>query len=114
MCSTPGSKNQGWLTSQDGINEQRWIFEGGLARQSFLYIAERALDADAYLINGMCSFRSGPEGLPQRPLHLAVELEDALAKPILGHDIALYWRVFRTLGLASEGQHGRLLDGLHA
>ncbi len=107
-------RDQGWFTSQEEINEQRWIFEGGLALRSFLYVAERAPEADAYLINGMCNFRSGPGGLPQRPLHLAVELEDALGKPVLGHDIALYWRVFRTLGLAPEGWHGQLLDGLHA
>ncbi len=108
-------KDQGWFESQEEVNERRWVFEGDLALKSFLYVAERAPEADAYLINGMCNFRSGPGGSPRRPLHLAAELEAALGKPVVGHDIALYWRVFRSLGLAPEGRRqGRLLDSLHA
>ncbi len=62
--------DQGWFDTQEAVNECRWVFDGDLALKSFEYVAEQAPNADAYLINGMCNFRSGPEGLPQRPVHL--------------------------------------------
>lgn len=83
------SIDQGWFASQEEVNGHRWVFDGSLALDSFLYVAEQALNADAYLINGMCNFRSGSGGLPQRPLHVAAELEAELGKPVIGHDIAL-------------------------
>lgn len=36
----------------------------------------------------------------QRPLHLAAGLESLLGKPVIGHDIALYWRIYKSLGVA--------------
>lgn len=104
--------DQGWFPDQDSINDCRWVFEGELAFQSFDHVAEQAPDADAYLINGMCNFRSGPNGLPQRPLHLVRALESRLGKPVIGHDTALYWRIFKSLGIAPETPQGRLLESL--
>ena len=106
--------DQGWFDSQDEINAKRWIFDGDLAEKSFAYTAEMAPGADAYLINGMCNFRSGPGGVPERPLHLTPRLEEMLGKPVIGHDTALYWTIFRDLGITPDGQHGRLLESLDA
>ena len=80
--------------------------------KSFTYVAEQAPDADAYLINGMCNFRTGPGGIPQRPLHLAAGLESLLGKPVIGHDIALYWRIYKSLGIAPVTPQGALLESL--
>ena len=104
--------DQGWFASQEAVNDHRWVFDGDLALKSFTYVAEQAPNADAILINGMCNFRSGPDGRPQRPLHLTPMLEDALGKPVIGHDTALYWRIFKSLGLAPTSPQGRLLDTL--
>ena len=104
--------DQGWFDSQDAVNDCRWVFDGDLAEKSFAYVAEQAPDSDVYLINGMCNFRSGPEGLPERPLHLTKQLEAMLDKPVVGHDTALYWRIFKTLGIAPTLPRGRLLEGL--
>ena len=104
--------DQGWFETQDAVNAHRWVFEGDLAQKSFEYVAEQAPNADAYLINGMCNFRSGPMGQPQRPLHLIKQLETVTGKPVIGHDTALYWRIFKTLGIAPEGSHGQLLESL--
>ena len=104
--------DQGWFPSQEAVNECRWVFEGDLAMKSFEYVAEQAPDADAYLINGMSNYRSGPNGQPQRPLHLTPAIEERLGKPIVAHDTALYWRVFKTLGLKPVGNHGHLLESL--
>ena len=49
---------------------------------------------------------------PQRPLHLTPAIEERLGKPIVAHDTALYWRVFKTLGLKPVGNHGHLLESL--
>ena len=106
--------DQGWFDSQEAVNAKRWIFDGDLAQKSFEYVAEQAPTADAYLINGMCNFRSGPNGLPQRPLHLTSMLETRLGKPVVGHDTALYWRIFKSLGLAPVTPQGLLLESLHA
>ena len=104
--------DQGWFPSQEIVNDHRWVFDGDLALKSFEYVAEQAPDADAYLINGMCNFRSGPNGLPQRPLQLTETLEAALGKPVIGHDTALYWRVFKSLGLRPDVSRGTLLNSL--
>ena len=106
--------DQGWFSDQEEVNSYRWVFDGDLAMKSFLYVAEQAPNADAYLINGMCNFRSGPNGLPQRPVHLTRELEATLGKPVIGHDTALYWRIFRSLGLGPVTPQGQLLESLNA
>jgi maleate cis-trans isomerase len=105
--------DQGWFASQEAVNDHRWVFEGDLAQKSFEYVAEQAPNADAYLINGMCNFRTGPNGQPQRPVHLIETLEATLGKPVIGHDTALYWRILKTLGLAPVKPQGHLLDSLH-
>ncbi|MEM7733931.1 MAG: hypothetical protein AAF280_14285 [Pseudomonadota bacterium] len=104
--------DQGWFDSQDTVNDMRWVFEGDLALKSFELVADEAPNADAYLINGMCNFRTGPGGLPQRPLHLTEMLEGALGKPVIGHDTALYWRIFKSLRLAPTRPMGQLLATL--
>ena len=103
---------RGFFPNQEAINDCRWVFEGDLATKSFDRVAELAPEADAIIISGMCNFRTGPGGQPQRPLHLIPMLEDRLGKIVIGHDTALYWRVFKTLGLKPEGPHGRLLGTL--
>ncbi len=104
--------DQGWFDSQDAVNDHRWVFEGDLALKSFQYVAEQAPDADAYLINGMCNFCRTSDGLPQRPVHFTHQLEEALGKPVIGHDTALYWRIMKTLGIAPVTQQGSLLSSL--
>ena len=104
--------DQGWFSSQEEVNARRWVFEGDLAAKSFDYVAEVAPNADAYLINGMCNFRSGPGGLLERPVHLTGMLEERLGKPVVGHDTALYWRVFKSLGLKPVASRGTLLESL--
>ena len=106
--------DQGWFDSQQAINDCRWVFDGELARKSFEYVAEQAPNADAYLANGMCNFRTGPNGQPQRMMHQTVALESMLGKPVVAHDTALYWRVFKTLSLAPTQSLGILLNQLDA
>ena len=35
-----------------------------------------------------------------------------LDKPVIGHDVALYWRIFKTLGMAPVTKQGSLLTSL--
>ena len=104
--------DQGWFASQEEVNAKRWIFDGDLARQSFSYVADKAPTADAILINGMCNFRTGPAGMPQRPVHLEAELETLVGRPVIGHDTALYWRIMRDLVIAPTTRQGKLLESL--
>jgi len=104
--------DQGWFADQAAVNACRWVFDGELAERSFLHVAENAPRVDAYLANGMCNFRSGPDGRPERLLHLTPKLESVLGKPVVAHDTALYWRVFRSLGVEPTGCHGTLLESL--
>ena len=66
-------------------------------------VAARLHPAGAYALLG-CPLREVTE--------LAVELEDLVGKPIIASDSALYWRLFKTRGLAPSGRHGRLLSTL--
>ena len=74
-----------------------------------LRVAERAPQADAIVVNGMPNFRRS-DGLPQRIVSLQAGLEGLTGKPIVSSDSALYWRIFKTLGLKPTRAHGRLLS----
>lgn len=102
--------DQGLIATQEECNARSWCFDGDLAAKSMKYVADRAPNVDAYLANGMCNFRRAGDGLPQRFVALEVELEDMLGKPLITHDNALYWRIFKTLGLAPTTRQGRLLS----
>jgi maleate cis-trans isomerase len=105
----------GLYDTQDRVNEQVWIFPGEMAERSMLRVAELAPDAEAVVVNGMPNFR-GADGLPRRVVSLAVslanDLEAAIGKPIVASDLALYWRIFKTLGVGPIGDRGRLLSTL--
>ncbi|MEM8644824.1 MAG: hypothetical protein AAGF86_00630 [Pseudomonadota bacterium] len=103
--------DMGFYDTQEEVNECTWIFPGDLAEASMTYAAEQAPDADAIVVNGMPNFRRA-DGLPQRTLAFAPELEAKLGKPIVSSDFALYWNIFKTLGVAPDGDHGRLLATL--
>ena len=104
--------DQGWFATQEEVDDCIWCFDEDLLWASFDYVAEQAPQAEAYLINGMSNYRRPSDGLAQRPVHHEKALENRLGKPIIGHDTALYWRLFKTLGLAPETDQGRLLSSL--
>ncbi|MBK02815.1 MAG: hypothetical protein CL464_10225 [Acidimicrobiaceae bacterium] len=103
--------DQGWYDDQQTVNDRTWIFPGDLASDSMRRVAESAPRAEAILVNGMPNWRR-PDGLPQRTLARVSELEAQVDKPVISADVALYWAIFRTLGVAPSGNHGRLLDSL--
>jgi len=104
--------DQGWFNTQDEVNALRWIFDADLAAKSFRFVADQAPDVDAYLANGMCNWRTGPNGQPERLLHQTPMLESMLDKPVIGHDTALYWRIYKSLGIKPVGENGQLLGSL--
>ncbi len=104
--------DQGLIESQEVCNAQIWCFDGGLAEKSMRYVADKAPNVDAYLACGMCNFRRAEDGLAERFVSLETGLESMLEKPVVTHDNALYWRVFKTLGLAPTTKQGVLLSSL--
>lgn len=104
--------DQGWFDTQQQVDDCIWCFDEDLIWKSFDYVADKAPNVDAYLINGMSNYRRAADGIAQRPVHYAAALEARLNAPVIGHDIALYWRIYKTLGLAPEGDHGSLLSSL--
>ncbi len=105
--------DQGFFAAQDEVNACTWIFPDELAEASMLRVAEQAPGAEAMIVIGMPNFRRN-DGLPQRIAALEADLEDAAGMPLVGSDVALYWRIFRTLGIAPSGRHGRLLTNLRS
>lgn len=101
----------GLYETQEEVNDQIWLFPGEMAERSMLRVAELAPEADAIVVNGMPNFLRA-DSLPQRIVSLETRLEDLIDKPIVASDVALYWRIFKTLGLAPIGAHGRLLSTL--
>ena len=106
--------DQGWFPSQQAVDDCIWCFDEELLWKSFDFVAEQAPEVDAYLINGMSNYRRPSDGLARRPLHHVAALEKRLGKPVIGHDIALYWRIFKTLGIRPERAEGQLLSSLEA
>ncbi len=104
--------DQGWFKTQQEVNDCIWCFDGDLAEKSFAYVSDKAPNADAYLANGMSNYRRASDGLAQRFVSLEVGLESMLGKPLVTHDNALYWRMFKTLGIAPVTQQGQLLSSI--
>ena len=104
--------DQGWFNAQTDVDRCVWCFDESLLWDSFDYVADKAPNVDAYLINGMSNYRRPSDGLAQRPVHHAEALESRLGRPVIGHDTALYWRVFKTLGITPDIAHGQLLSSL--
>ncbi len=103
--------DQGFYTTQDAVNDCVWIFPNDLAMRSMEKMAAMAPDVEAILVNGMPNWRDA-NGLPKRALYYTPAWEAMLGKPVISSDTALYWNIFRTLGTAPSGSHGRLLDSL--
>lgn len=103
--------DQGFYQNQEQVNDLTWIFPGDLARKSMEYVADQTPQAEAIVVNGMPNFRR-QDGLPQRMVSIAEELETNIGKPIVSSDFALYWRIFKTLGISPLGDHGALLRTL--
>ena len=76
-----------------------------------LRVAELAPQAEAIVVNGMPNFRRS-DGQPQRIVSVQTQLEALTGKPIVSSDSALYWRIFKTLGLVPTQPHGCLLSKL--
>ncbi|MEM8775962.1 MAG: hypothetical protein AAGF53_13070 [Pseudomonadota bacterium] len=103
--------DHGLMSTQEEVNEATWIFPGYFATRSFEYVAEKAPDADAIVIIGMPNFRRA-DGLPQRPVSILRDIERHIGKPIISSDCALYWNVFRSLGVTPIGKLPCLLASL--
>ena len=103
--------DQGWYDNQEIVNEATWIFPGDLALKSTHYTVQHAPDVDAVLVNGMSNYRDA-DGLPQRFVSLAADIEAVVEKPVIAADISLYWQIFRTLGVEPLGRQGSLLSSL--
>ena len=103
--------DHGLVANQEEVNDATWIFPNDFAIRSFEYVAEQAPEADALVIIGMPNFRRA-DGLPQRPVSILREIEAAIGKPIIASDCALYWNVFRTLGVAPVGEQPHILASL--
>ncbi len=101
----------GLYDDQQEVNAKTWIFPGEIAVESMQRIAELAPNVDAYVVNGMPNFRRA-DGLPRRMVSLECDLEQMVGKPIVSSDSALYWRIFKTLGVAPTTRQGRLLSTL--
>ena len=104
--------DQGIFETQQEVNDSHWIFPGHVWAESMARVAEAAPTADVILVNGMSDYRRASDGLPQRPATLSRETEASLGKTIIGSDTALYWRIFKTLGVAPVGDQAHLLSTL--
>ncbi|MHC8508767.1 MAG: aspartate racemase/maleate isomerase family protein [Rhodospirillales bacterium] len=104
--------DQGFFETQQSCNDCVWVFPGDMFAQSMRRVAEAAPGAEAVVINGMPNFRTGPGGLPRRPVSLARAFEAETGLPCVASDIALYWRLFKTLGVAPVGDVPGLLARL--
>lgn len=101
----------GFYETQEEVNQFNWIFPREIAAASMERVVEQAPQTEAIVVNGMPNFR-GADGLPQRIVSLAGDLEEQLGKPIVASDVALYWRIFKTLALAPSEQQGLLFSTL--
>lgn len=99
---------ENWVTqrvfqTQAESDRVAWHFEPEPAIAGILHAATAAPEADAIFALG--------GGV--RTIDIAANLEARINKPVIGADVAMYWRAFQHLGLKPrEKGHGRLLDSL--
>ena len=105
--------DQGLYEDQQVVNDRTWIFSESDAFESMRRVAERAPDADAILLNGMPNWRR-ENAIPVRTVTLAAALEADIGKPVISADVALFWALFRSIGVAPQGEQGHLLASLQA
>ena len=105
--------DQGIYDDQQLVNDKTWIFSEADAFESMRRVAEKAPGAEAVLLNGMPNWRRA-DGLPQRTVTIAKTLEAEIGKPIIASDLALYWALFRSIGVAPRGEQGHLLSTLQS
>ena len=68
---------------------------------------------DAVVEAGSFSAAARALGTTQATISRRIKaLEERLGKPLISHDNALYWRIFKTLGLSPTSQQGTLLSSL--
>ena len=103
--------DQGFFETQQECNDCIWIFPEEMAEQSMQRALEHAPGAQAVVVTGMPNWRR-PDGLPLRTLHHVTALEAACGVPIVSSDFALYWRIYKSLGVKPDGHHGKLLATL--
>jgi len=101
----------GLYKTQEEVNDLTWIFPEDAAVRSFEQMLKLAPDVDAYVVNGMPNFRRA-DGITERMVSREMELEALVGKPIVSSDSALYWNIFKTLGIAPTKARGRLLSTL--
>ncbi|MDA1035327.1 MAG: aspartate/glutamate racemase family protein [Chloroflexi bacterium] len=94
---------QGVFSSQAESDRVAWDYEPEPAEAGILRAAEAMPDADAIFALG--------GGV--RTIDIAAKIESRIGKPVIGADVAMYWRAFQHLGLRPrEHGHGWLLDSL--
>jgi len=104
---------QGFYETQEEVDDLTWIFPGELASASVRHVAEAAPDAEAMIVIGMANWRRA-DGRPERTVGRTRALEADVGMPIIASDVALYWAIMRTLGIAPIGEQGHLLSTLQA
>ena len=103
--------DQGVCETQQQVNAHHWIFPGELALTSLTGVLDSGTGAQAVVVTGMPNWRRY-DGLLQRTLTSARQLEAALHVPVVSSDLALNRAINRSPGIAPRGERGRLLGVL--
>jgi len=102
----------GAYPSQEALDAENFVVPERVIFDTMKRLAENAPDVDAYYVTGVACFAPADGSPYRRIVHIERELEDLVGKPVIGSDTALYWRVFKTLGIAPVGERGTLLSSL--
>lgn len=104
----------GVYPSQEALDAEHFVVPEQAIFDSMQRLAETQPNADAYYISGVVCLLRPSDQLPQRIVHLEKRLEDLVGKPVVASDTALYWRLFKTLGIGPTGDRGHLLSRLQS
>jgi len=102
----------GAYPSQAALDAENFIVPETVIFDTMQRLAEEVPDADAYYITGVACFAPADGSPYRRVVHIERQLEELVGKPVVASDTALYWRVFKTLGIAPDGERGKLLSSL--
>lgn len=103
----------GFFPTDDAMHAQGYIFDGAILPESIERILEIAPDTDAILVMSMPCW-TDENGAVENMMDHVNALEARFGLPIVDGEMALFWSVFRSLGVVPDALQGRLMQQLRA
>lgn len=104
---------QGFFETETAMRDEGWIFDEDILPLAVRRSLEKAPQAEAILIMAMPCWTKA-DGTVANVMTYVDALEEQFSLPIIDGEIALFWSVFRSIGVLPSEVPGMLLKSLQS